>query len=452
MGVIPSVARDPAARGERRRLFRAPPAHPGPSLALGMTAVAATQLFLAWRYFGFLTGDEVEVLGEAFRRARGFAYGPWPIRNLLVPDVLVAPFVWIASHLGIGDTRELILAATLPFIALTAVTVWLLYRIGGLLPALLFAAHWIPLGFGSTAYPRTLAACCVVAAALVVDRRPFAAGLLAGVAFADRFSEIVFVIPLVVIARRRLPVVAGAMASVAAAGCYDWLTYGAPFSSFAGFARLTLLAPDFASRVKVQPPWWYLTNAARWLAPTLLPALWLARRHRLWWFVLIPLAAFSAVRHKELRYLQVMIPFVMIIAAAGLAMLWRRHRGLAIALLAVSMAWDLSSIRYFARKSQPAVMAARALGADPRVHTVVVSQLWAYGDRLYLGDRMEVRDVGTPPRDLDAALTGADAAALWETDTADAAVSAALRRHGFAPAAAYRDGPARPVVLLKPPS
>src|SRR5881227_1615757 len=115
------------------------------------------QLWLAHRYFGFLTGDEVEVLGEAFRRALGFAYTPWNIRNLLVPDVVVAPFVRIASWLGFDETGQMIFAATLPFIALTAVTVWLVYRMGGFLAAMLFAAHWIPLGFGSTPYPRTLA-------------------------------------------------------------------------------------------------------------------------------------------------------------------------------------------------------------------------------------------------------------------------------------------------------
>ena len=427
---------------------------PSPSARLRTTpllvGIASIQLWLAHRYFGFLTGDEVEVLGEAFRRARGFPYTPWGIRNLLVPDVVVAPFVWLASRLGVGDTGRLIFAATLPFIALTAATVWLVYRFGGFLPALLFAAHWIPLGFGSTTYPRTLATCCVVAAALLVDRWPFVAGLLAGLAFADRFSEIVFVIPLLIVARRRLAVLGGAVVSITIAGAYDWLTYGAPFSSFVSFARLTVVEPDFASRIKYQAPWWYLANITRWLAPTLLPALWLARRHRLWWFVLVPLVAYSAVRHKELRYLQALIPFVMIIAASGLAILWRRNRAVAIALLAISIGWDFYGIRYFARKSQPAVMAARALGADPRVRTVVLSQMWAFGDRLYLGARMQVRDIGTPPRDLDTALDSADAAALYETDLDDPAVRAALARWRFAPVRIYRDGFARAVVLFRP--
>ena len=152
---------------------------------------------------------------------------------------------------------------------------------------------------------------------------------MAGLAFADRFSEVVFVIPLLIVARRRVVVLSGAIVAITIAGAYDWLTYGVPFSSFVSFARLTIVEPDFASRVKYQAPWWYLANFSRWLAPTLLPALWLARRHRLWWFVLIPLVAFSAVRHKELRYLEALIPFVMIIAASGLAILWRRHRAVA---------------------------------------------------------------------------------------------------------------------------
>src|SRR6185295_6860275 len=95
------------------------------ALAALIAAVAAAQVWLAHRYFGFLTGDEVEVLGEAFRRARGFAYGPWEIRNLFVPDFVVAPCVWIAAKMGIDDAGRLIFAATLPFMALTAITIWL---------------------------------------------------------------------------------------------------------------------------------------------------------------------------------------------------------------------------------------------------------------------------------------------------------------------------------------
>jgi hypothetical protein len=480
------------------------------ALAAIVAGVAIAQLWLAHRYFGFMTGDDVEVLSEAFRRARGLDYHPWDIRNLFVPDVVVAPVVWIASRLGISNTRTLIFASALPFMALIALTIVLIYQLtlrwcederAALVAALLFATHWIPLGFGSTVYPRTLAAACVVGAALIVERWPFVAGLLAGLAFADRFSEIVLLAPVLVIltkhrqeclchiepsqdlsahtgrlqessvhagASRECPVHAPSgvaqtllsvlwlqalkvmfgttVAIIFTVGIYDWLTWGAPFASFIKFAHLTLIAPDFASRVKYQAPWWYLANLVRWCSPLLLPLLWYARRSRAIWFIVIPLLAFSAVRHKELRYLQVMIPFLAIVAAIGFASMYRSHRRVAIALVAISLIWDLHGLRYFARKSQPAVEAAQWLAANPRVHSVAVSQLWAFGDKLYFGDRIGQSDVGTPPEKL--SEVSADAVALYETDLDVPTRVEALRENGYAPVRTFRDDPARAVVVF----
>jgi hypothetical protein len=457
-----------------------------------IAAVAATQLWLAYRYLGFLTGDDVEVLSEAFRRARGLAYMPWDVRSLFVPDVIVAPVVWLARG---APARMAIFTASLPFIALSALTVWMVYRLtlrwcgddrAALVAALLFATHWIPLGFGSTVYPRTLAAACVVGAALIVDRWPFMAGLLVGVAFADRFSEVVFLAPLVVAgvlgapARHRqeclchkctghvaqtllsvpaesstrnlircaLMTLLGALISILlTVGVYDWLTWGTPFASAIKFAHLTLVAPDFASRVKYQAPWWYLANIVRWCSPALLPLLWYARRGRAIWFIVIPLVVFSAIRHKELRYLQVMIPFLCVAAAIGFASM--RNRRIAAALVAVSMIWNLYGLHLMARKSQPAVMAAQWMASNPRIHSLAASQLWAFGDKLYLGDRMAMSDVGTPPEGL--AEVHADAVALYETDLDVPSRLDALRANGYAPVQTFRDGPARAVVVfLKP--
>src|SRR3954471_16273527 len=96
------------------------------SLAVIIAAVAAAQLWMAYRYFGFMTGDDVEVLSEAFRRARALNHTPWDIRNLFVPDVIVAPVVWLARGLS---TRATIFLASLPFIALSALTLVLVYRL-----------------------------------------------------------------------------------------------------------------------------------------------------------------------------------------------------------------------------------------------------------------------------------------------------------------------------------
>src|SRR6266545_3822399 len=424
-----------------------------------IAAVVLIQAFLAIRFYGFLTGDDVEVLSEAYRRARGFPYHPWDVRNLFVPDFLVAPFVWL------GGLR----AATIPFIALTALTIWLVYRLAlkwsgdaraGLAAAFLFALHWIPLGFGSTVYPRTLATACIVAAALVVDRYPFAAGALAGLAFADRFSEIVFLVPLILsrgsgegsatrLRRGSLAALGTVVSITIVIGIYDWLTWGVPFSSVIRFTRLTLVEPDFASHVKYQSPLWYLLNIVRWCAPALLPLLYFARRQARWSFIVVPLIALSVVKHKELRYLQAAIPFLAIAAGIGFAILYQRSRKWALSLLIVSVIWDLHGLRYFAHKSMPAVDAAHVLASDPHVKTVAASQLWAYGGQLYFRPDMGLRELGTPPRDLDRLLPGADAVSIYESDLDHPEVVASLRAHGFRPWRTFRDGPARAVIIWR---
>ena len=475
-------------------------------LAAIIAVSTAAQLWLAYRYYGFLTGDDVEVLSEAFRRARRLAYTPWDIRNLFVPDVVVAPVVWLTRGMS---TRTTIFLASLPFIALSSLTVWLVYRLAlrwcderaALVAALLFAAHWIPLSFGSTVYPRTLAAACVVAAALIVDRWPFAAGLLIGVAFADRFSEIVFLAPvLLLVAKHRqeclchigrsrecpihaqdgvaqtllsvlrmqaLKVMLGtALAIAITIGVYDWITWGTPFSSAIKFAHLTLIEPDFASRVKYQAPWWYFANIVRWCSPALLPLLWYARRSRMIWCIVVPLFAFSAIKHKELRYLEVIIPFLCIAAAIGFASLGARascppdlaederspqragrpRSQVAIALVAISVIWNLHGLRYLARKSQPSVMAAQWIASNRSIHSIAASQLWSYGDKLYLGDKMAMLDVGMPPEKLSEVT--ADVVALYETDLDVPSRAAALRANGYEPVRTFRDGPARAVVVF----
>jgi hypothetical protein len=440
---------------EQGALTDTPRSSPGAPRAAFVAVVALLQVWMGHRYFGFLTGDDLEVIEEAFRRVRHIAFTPWDVRSLFVPDVVVAPMVWLATRLGVQDVGHIIEIASLPSIALTAFTILLVRRLalqwsGGderaaTIAMLLFGLHWIPLGFGSTVYPRTLAMACIVAAALLVERMPLLAGALVGLAFADRFSEIVFLFPLLVAARRgwwRMLLGAGVSISITV-GVYDWLTWGSPFSSAIKFAHLTLVEPDFASRVKYQTPVWYLTNIVRWLAPTLLPFLWIARKRAPWLFVLVPLAALSIVKHKELRYVQGMIPFIAVIAAIGASMLWQERRALAMTLVAISLLWNLAGLRFFARKTQPAVMAARWLATQP-VKKVVLSQLWAYGDRLYLGTAIEVVDIGSPPQPAHA-----DAAALWETDLDDTTLTQALTADGFHAVCTFRDGPARAVVVFR---
>jgi len=407
------------------------------------------------------------VISEAFRVATGYQYRAWDIRNLFIPQWVVAPPIWLASHAGIHDVKTLIVMATLPFIAAYVATIWLVRRLAlrwsgsettALIASVLYALHWIPLAFGSTVYPRTIATLCIVAAALCLSERSeesgrgsaasFFAGLLVGVAFADRFSEIVFIVPLLLIARRRIAFLAGAAASIAIlVGAYDWYIWGSPFSSFIKFTHLTIIEPDFASRVKYQSPFWYLETIARWCAITMLPLLWRARREwRPFAFIAIPLLALSLIKHKEVRYLEGVIPFLAIVAAIGFTLFTRRR--IAIALLVTSLVWNTIELKTLAKKSMPAVDVARAVAQRPEIRVIAVSQIWAYGGWLYFGHR-EVRELDTPPRNLDAVIERADAVAVYESDLDQVAVLDAIKRHGFVESGDFHDDPAKAVVVYE---
>ena len=255
------------------------------SLCLGAIILLATlvRLSLGFVFFGFHTGDDVEILQAGFLRALGWSYQPWEIRNLLPSDLLAAPAIALASALGVSSTRVLVWSASLPFVALASLNIWLVYRLAlewlrseppALLAAGLYAFHWLPLGYGSMVYPRTASTTCVLLATLVLWKgraslwKPILAGSLVAIAWAIRFSEVIFLLPLLAVvwmrgegirerALRCGALVAGFLAvSLLTIGVEDWLTWGRPFASLAAFVRYTLIERRSSSLVPVQP--WYL--------------------------------------------------------------------------------------------------------------------------------------------------------------------------------------------------
>ena len=451
-------------------------------LWLVVAVTTCLRLFFAWRYFGFLGGDDVEILEEAFRRAGSLEYSPMPIRNLLLPDLVVAPVVKAGLALGLRDA-SLVLIATLPFIALASVNIVLVYRLAEVwigdraaarMAALIYAFHWLPLAFGSTTYPRTASTTFVLLAVLMLsgakrDDAPAAVGGAAlAFAFAIRHSEGMYLIPLLMVAflgvpnrrdgvRRALLVVGGfALGAGLTVGLYDLLTWGRPFSSFLAVFEFTVVERATTSPAALQPPTFYLTRVLFWLPPTLLPALWLARRLRRVWlawpFLATPLVVLSLIQFKQLRYLQGAIPFLAVAGAAGFVAMRARWRPwYATALVALTLVSEVPGVRILAGKSMAAVSAARAMASDPGVKAVVLSQAWAYGDRLFFGNSVAVRGIPVPPRqrDLEEAITGADRVALYRRDLEeDASLAAALARHGFVTARRFSWGQSKMVVVF----
>lgn len=452
-------------------------------LLLALLAVTTViRLALAWGCPGFVGGDDVEMLEAAFRSARGLDFSPWEIRNLLVPEVLVAPVLRVAGALGVHHPASLVLVGRLPFVALASLNVLLLFVLArrldldeehSLVAAGLYALHWLPLGYGSTTYPRTVAVACLLGAALLAgDRhagplRLLGAGGLVAVAFACRYSEAIYLLPVALLAataqpgRRLRAAVLVALGfgagSILTVGVADWLAWGRPFGSLTAFARYTLADRASSSRVASQPLWWYLQRLPFWLPLTLLPGLALTVRRRRWWplwaWVLLPLLALSAIHHKEIRYLQGVLPPLMLLAAAGLGTLRRRGRSaVATALLVGSVLWGVLGLRFLTRTTGAAVAAAEHIVASGPGAAVVLSQAWAYGHRLLLGNTVGVRDVATPPsiEELAAAVPGAAWVALYTSELRDdPSLAACLRDNGFEERGTFTWARGRPVTLWR---
>ncbi|HUP61532.1 MAG TPA: hypothetical protein VNA69_14055 [Thermoanaerobaculia bacterium] len=432
-----------------------------PILTIAAT-VFVVQLVLAHVYPGFLTGDEVEVLSEALRTATDYEYAAYAGRNTLVARFIVAPWIWVATCIGITGGAALVVIATIPFALASALTIVLVHALASRwsddplaadAAAITFALHWLPLGFGSTTYPRVISMLCVTGAALLLTRGTAAgalvAGALMGVSFADRYSEGIYFLPLLLIAGKRMWLAAfSALISVLiCSGVYEWVVWGSPFHSFRTLADSAIVQSDWSARAEHQPLYWYLANLPRWCAPALLPFLWTARRSRALLFIVLPIAALTLIAHKEIRFLQTVIPFLAVAAGVGFAAWYRTRRNTAIALLAISLAWNLWGLRFLGRETKPAVEAARFLAAIDSLKTIALGQVWAYGDRIYLGNEPRLIDISTPAQFLDAALPAADAVATYESDLTPQ-FSDALAGNGYEPVRTFRAPRARDVVVF----
>jgi hypothetical protein len=451
-------------------------------LVLLATSTVA-RLALSWTYLGFLTGDDVEILEAGLDPVVGLGYLPWEIRNLLLPRTLVTPVTWLAVRLGWSEPTFLVRIAALPFIALGTLNIYLVYGIfrrsgsdwRGLLAAAIYAFHWLPLGFGATVYPRTASTTCVLGAfVLLLARshdvpRGVAAGSLVALAFAVRYSEVIYLAPLAVAGwalglglRRSLARAAALLAGFVLGGVLfvgggDLWTWGEPFHSLWEFARYTLVERHASAMRPTQPLLWYLLRAQFWLIPTLLPFLVTRkgdeRAGAYWWMFVLPILALSLIHHKDMRYLQGVIPFLALLVAGGVSRWWKQGwRKTTVVLLMVSALFSLrSTLQMHRKKSLAAVQAALEIRRRPALGSGLVIQAWAYGDRLFFPSGTTVINFETPPGParLRRALAASQWAALYDDDLLrDRELVSVLSQSGFERAATYRVARSRPVSLF----
>jgi hypothetical protein len=454
--------------------------HPLAIVAILAIGSSIARAFLAHRFYGFQTGDDVEVAEEAFRRAVGLVHSPWNVRSLLIPDLVVAPVVWLSHAIGLRDHRVLAEIARYPFILLSGLNIVLVFVLGrrwygesaAIIASALYAVHWIPLVYGSSLFPRTIAVTCILSSAILLTggggvKRALLAGLLAALAVTARYSEAIYFISLLLLQRgedrseqrRTLPaLIAGFLAGlVVAVGIYDRVTWGYWFGSLVEFAELTFVRGDASSSVVVQAPWWYFSNLAHWFPLSLMPAFVIAVRgaelRRAVAFIAVPVVVLSAIFHKELRYLQVVVPFVLLIAARGSVILWNdaNRRRVTALLLAMAVPLGMTHIGQVAKRSTNAVTAALWI-ASRRPPAIALSQAWAYGGRLFLGNDAAITELGAAPdlRKIRRASPPFSAVAVY-SDDADGALTAVCTESGLSHTTAFRDRGGHDVILFSRP-
>ena len=433
-------------------------------LTLGVVGVLAVstlvRLWLARHEYGFLSGDDLEIVQTGAKYALGLDYEPWTLRCLFHPVVLVAPILRIAGQ-PLADPLAVAWLASVPTVLAVSATIWLVFRLSlalGLarlesaIAAFLYAIHWLPFGYGSTQFPRPISTMGFVLALLLALRpsRPwlFVAGLLIGAAFAVRFSEGVLAAPLLALVwwrHRSLSALAAASGGILVgvllfAGVTDWATWGRPFASLSEFVRI-MHGPDRPDFPRYDKPWyWYGTSILQWAGPVAVALAIFAIGRPV---ARMPLALLALVvlgdsmfAYKAYRYLQAAIPLLAVLMGIGAGRLFsssrRTTRGVGWALLLLAPVWGMErSLTLLGEKSRTAVDAALWMRTlEPR--RVLLEQPWAYGGSLTFGNGVEIRGI-EPRRPLGLrgpALEGVDAAAFYERDLGDGD-RAALERAGL---------------------
>lgn len=444
-----------------------------PLLPLLLASTFLAKLALAWRFEGFLTGDDLEIVQTAARYALGVSYQPWSIRCLFHPMVLVFPVMKLAALCGARDPRLVSWVAALPTavfstaaIALTAALArrWGWSARSANVAAFFYAFAWLSLGYGATPFPRPISTAMLIAAFLLASSPrerlgpALTAGILAGAAFAVRWSEGVVLIPLCAWTawrfrsiRRVLAIMSGfALGALLFAGVTDWLTWGAPLASLKEFFRVMYLERPVSGFVTETPIWNYAYHAFHWAGPLMLLLLipaWKERRARPAIAVFASIVALlSLFTHKEWRYLQAAIPFLALSAAAG----WERlqaqgRRFLAAGALLLTVPYGLErAMTLLSSRSASAIDSGRFIKSlRPGPRTLALEQMWAYGEHLYLGNGVRIREIELSrplrPDAIRSAASEADIAGVYARHL-DGAGRRELEALGFRQIARFKRG------------
>jgi len=463
----------------------------GLRLVLALVAVSACiKAANAYFYFGFFSGDDVEIHEMSMAVIHGWSeqrWSPWELRGALYPLGFVFPVQWLAHVLG-AESFGLVLTSRLLVIAFSSATIVLVFHIvkrhlGGMGPAVLsawfLATSALHVRFASSVLPRTVACFFLVAAfGLLFSRRrtmmaPVLAGCLLALGGSLRLSELMFIACALIVTFARMNVraviaLAGSFTASALLlqGASDWAYWGSPFRSLGALFDYTFV--QAASTRGYQPFYYYFSRIGLWatpLTPLVVAAAW-KYRSRLWpalvWTA-VPITVLSALPHKEGRYLVAVIPFLSIVMGCTVWSILagveassnepakpnaERRALVATAAILGILLWELCGFR-FPRSEDAVRLAAYVRSRAPSA--VAIEQVWRAGGNIYLQSNSRVFSISPfaedfPPAEKSVlADPGIRYVALRADTSGRSSARATLASSGLAPT---DDQPGHPSYVL----
>jgi hypothetical protein len=168
----------------------------------------------AWNYYGFFSGDDVEILEMSFANIFNWKWEAWNLRNAFYPIIFIYPIQLLLKIIGINDLAILIFAGRFVVIFFSTINIFLVYKItknlslnkpAGLIAAFFLAFSQIHITFASSVLPRTVSSFFILLSLMFLTSRPkinsqnniiaSLAGVALGIGAIIRFSEIIFIIP-----------------------------------------------------------------------------------------------------------------------------------------------------------------------------------------------------------------------------------------------------------------
>lgn len=288
-------------------------------------------------YFGFFSGDDVEIHEMTFSHLYNWDWQAWNMRNAIFPMIFIYPIQVALFSFGINDPAILIFAGRLIVVIFSVFNLLLIYKIAthlfksvpiGILSVCFLALSKLHTTFASSELPRTVSSTfillCLWFILLGKEKSIFipAASVSLAIGAALRYGEIIFLVPALLYLAferrfRQAFVLAFSfiVAFVLIIGLSDKLYWGEPFYSLRHIIDYTLIK-KMSSR-GYEPFYYYIINVGKWcnffFIGLALFSLKLKKNKMVIW-VFIPLTILSFLPHKEPRYLVPVIPFFAIMA------------------------------------------------------------------------------------------------------------------------------------------